>query len=193
MLILRVCGHGGRDKMVYEAKKKYSIPKPIAMIFVSLCIECQKNKPQQKKGLVVKPIIPKDFNSRGQVDLVDLQSIPDGEFKWLMDYQDHATKFTCIRPLRTKQAAEVAVEQLKIFLEHGAPEILQSDNGREFTAEVITELMKLWPQCKMVHGRPRHPESQGSVERCNQDVESMLHCWMEDNQSTKWSLGCWFV
>lgn len=33
----------------------------------------------------------------------------------------------------------------------------------------------------------------GSVESCNQDVENMLRSWMSDNNSTEWSLGCYFV
>jgi len=28
----------------------------------------------------------------------------------------------------------------------GAPHILQSDNGREFTTSIITELKELWPE-----------------------------------------------
>jgi transposase InsO family protein len=87
----------------------------------------------------------------------------------------------------------VAIELLKIFLEQGAPVILQSDNGREFTAEVIKELVALWPECKLVHGRPRHPQSQGSIERSNQDVEQMLRIWMEENKTSSWSVGCYFV
>ncbi|KAF0748352.1 KRAB-A domain-containing protein 2-like [Aphis craccivora] len=34
-----------------------------------------------KKGVVVKPIISSDFNSRCQVDLIDFQSHPDEKFK----------------------------------------------------------------------------------------------------------------
>ena len=98
-----------------------------------------------------------------------------------------------MRPLKSKRAAEVAFELLKVPLEFGAPHILQSDQGREFTADVIKELMDLWPDAKIVHGRPRHPEAQGSVERSNQDVENMLRSWMDDNNSTKWSIGCYFV
>lgn len=65
-----------------------------------------------------------------------------------------------------KRAAEVAIELLKIFLQQGAPIILHSDNGREFTADVIKELVALWPESKLVHGRPRHPQRRGSIERC---------------------------
>ncbi len=43
----------------------------------------------------------------------------------------------------------------------GAPFILQSDNGSELTSSVITELKGLWPALHLVHGKPRHPQSQG--------------------------------
>ena len=75
----------------------------------------------------------------------------------------------------------------------GAPSILQSDNGSEFTAEVIQELKVVWPRLVMVHGKPRHPQSQGSVERANSDIKDMLVAWMDDNQTTDWSLGIKFV
>jgi transposase InsO family protein len=69
--------------------------------------------------------------------------------------------------LTTKRAGEFARQLLKIFLDFGAPHVLQSDSGREFTAEIISELSTLWPGLVLVHGRPCHPQSQGSVERSN--------------------------
>ena len=45
-----------------------------------------------------------------------------------MHYQDHFTKFSVLRPLKSKRAAEVAYNLLDIFLLLGAPHILQSDN-----------------------------------------------------------------
>ncbi|XP_024887655.1 KRAB-A domain-containing protein 2-like, partial [Temnothorax curvispinosus] len=95
--------------------------------------------------------------------------------------------------LKAKQAVDVANKLIKIFLQFGAPAILQSDNGREFVNKVIEEFKVLWPQLHIVHGRPRHPQSQGSVERANQDVENMLRAWMTDNHSTSWATGCYFV
>ena len=46
---------------------------------------------------------------------------------------------------------------------------------------------------KIVHGKPRHSQSQGSVERANQDVENMLSSWLIDNQTMHWSEGLQFV
>jgi hypothetical protein len=35
--------------------------------------------------------------------------------------------------------------------------ILQIDNGREYTTNIITELKSLWHDLKIVHGRPLTP------------------------------------
>lgn len=94
-----------------------------------------------------------------------------------------------LRALQCKRATEVAYHLNDIFLTIGAPCILQSDNGREFVNSVISELANLWPELKIVHGKPRHSQSQGSVERANQDIENMIASWMKDNVSTKWSEG----
>ena len=138
-------------------------------------------------------MIIKDFNGRGQVDLVDMQSMRDGDFMFSLHYQDHLTKFAVLRSLTSKLVAEVAIQLLDIFLLFGAPHILQSDNGREFTANIIKELKDMWPDCTLVHGKPRHPQSQGSVERGNADIKDMLIIWMRENNNKKWSIGLKFV
>lgn len=186
-------GHGGRDRMLYYIKKKWRIPRSACEVFISLCKTCNLKKSVPKKGVVVKPIISHGFNARGQVDLINFQSSPDGEHKWLMNYQDHATKFLHLRPIKSKHASNVAEELSKIFFTFGAPAILQSDNGREFAANVVRELVSIWPHSKMVHGRPRHPQTQGSVKRANADVENMLRAWMIDNKSNEWARGCYEV
>ncbi|GBM75322.1 KRAB-A domain-containing protein 2 [Araneus ventricosus] len=110
-----------------------------------------------------------------------------------MNYQDHATKFCLLRPLETKRVAKVPLELLKVFLDFSATYILQSDNGREFTANVINELSAMWSDCKIVHGRAQHPRSQVSVEPCNEDIQIMLRAWMDDNGNTDCVTGCRFV
>ena len=82
---------------------------------------------------------------------------------------------------------------LDIFLLLGAPAILQSDNGSEFTAQVIIELKQLWPDLVIIHGKPRQPQSQGTVERANCDVKDMLVAWLADNNTNEWTVGLKFV
>ena len=44
-------------------------------------------------------------------------------------------------------------------------------------------LNKNWPDTKIVHGKLRHPESQGSVERANRDLKNALASKMRDNSN----------
>ena len=188
-------GHGGRDKMGKEIRKKYAnITDDVLTLFKSFCIECQRKKKRTTtKGIVVRPILTQDYCSRGQVDLIDMQSMPQGEYRFIMVYQDHLTKYCMLRPLPNKRAACVAFHLMDVFLNFGAPAILQSDNGTEFTAQVVNELKGFWPDLVIVHGKPRHPQSQGSVERANGDIKDMLIAWLGDNSTNNWTLGLKFV
>ena len=53
----------------------------------------KKSRKFRKKGLVDKPMVFGEMNSREQVDLIDMQSQADEENKWIFVYQDHLTKF----------------------------------------------------------------------------------------------------
>ena len=126
---------------------------------LSLCVPCLKKSKVPRKGLVIKPMIFSEMNSRAQVDLIDMQRQPDGDLKWILVYQDHLTKFVQLRPVTSKRAPEIAYQLLDIFSIFGDPSILQSDNGREFVNSVVTELSAVWDGLKIVHGKPRKPKS----------------------------------
>ncbi|XP_060864326.1 KRAB-A domain-containing protein 2-like [Metopolophium dirhodum] len=152
-------GHGGRSRIEHELNIKYkNITREAIMLYLNLCESCQKKGSTIKKGLVVKPIISKEMNSRCQIDLIDMQAQPDGNFKFILVYQDHLTKFVNLRPLSNKHAEEVAYVLLDIFTTFGAPAILQSDNGRAFSNKIVEELCSMWKDLKLVHGKPRHLE-----------------------------------
>ncbi|XP_071054394.1 KRAB-A domain-containing protein 2-like [Onthophagus taurus] len=186
-------GHKRRLGMEKEIAKKYcNIPRSVIEEYLKLCAMCQLKRKSKQKGLVVKPIISTGFNKRGQIDLIDMQTEPDGPYKFIMNYQDHLTKFVFLKPLKTKKAEEVAYNLMDIFGIVGAPCLLHSDNGREFVNQVITSLADMF-QAKIIHGKPRHSQSQGSIEKANQDVRDILITWMQENETTKWAEGLRFV
>ena len=49
------------------------------------------------------------------------------------------------------------------------------------------------PALLMVHGKARHPQSQGSVERSNGDRKDMLVIWLADNSTHDWVTGITLV
>ncbi|CAF4424932.1 unnamed protein product, partial [Didymodactylos carnosus] len=174
-------GHGGRTRTLKEIQKKYcNITKQQVETYLSVCEICQRKRDMAKKNIVVKPIRGYQVLSRAQ---------PDSEYKFLMNYQDHFSKFTVLRPLKNKTAVEVGRELVNIFSLFGALTILQSDNGREFVNHIIDSLAELWPGLKVVHGKPRHQQSQGSVEKCNHDIETKLTVWMQEHRRAKWTEG----
>ena len=69
-----------------------------------------------------------------------MQSCPDGDYRYIMVYQDHLTKFTILEAMKTKEAVEVAGNLVKIFKTFSAPLILHSDNGREFVNKVCYQV-----------------------------------------------------
>ena len=79
------------------------------------------------------------------------------------------------------------------FCVFGAPFILQGDSGREFTNKIIQNLADICPGMKLMHGKPRHSQSQRSVERSNQDIRDMLVAWMSENNTKTWSEGLRFI
>lgn len=101
-------GHGGRDRMLSETSKKYAnVTREVITTFLSMCEVCHQKKVKRKRGLVSKPILHTEMNSRCQVDLIDLQSQADNQYKFIMVYQDHLTKFVLLRPLTSQRAEEV--------------------------------------------------------------------------------------
>lgn len=133
------CLHKGGRATHQKIRENYAnISRKIVEAYVRQCERCtEKLKKKENKGIVIRPITAKDFNERAQVDLVDFQSLPDGNFKFVLHYQDFFTKYHLLRPMPCKTAVNVARHIFQIFVDFGAPAILQSDNGREFTANVI--------------------------------------------------------
>lgn len=41
----------------------------------------------------------------------------------------------------------------------------------------------------IINGRPRHPQSQGLIERSNAVVQKMLGKWQESNSTLDWPSG----
>jgi hypothetical protein len=184
--------HSGAETTYKRLKETISnISQEIVAIYVKMC-PCANYQQLQKKPYH-KAILTRGLNTRGQVDLIDMTSVPDAvggvTYNWIMNYTDHGTKLCWLRPLANKEATTVARALLEIFCMQGFPCILQSDNGREFVNRIIGCLMSTVPNCTILRGRPRHPQSNGGVERCNGTVKPMLGKWMQENGTSNWSLG----
>ncbi|XP_048655889.1 SCAN domain-containing protein 3 isoform X2 [Marmota marmota marmota] len=183
-------GHGGRTRMEKELQAKYkNITKEVIMLYLTLCKPCQQKNSKLKKVLTSKI---KEVNSRCQVDLIDMQLNPDGEYKFIMYYQDLHTKLSFLRSLKSKRPEEVAHALLDIFTIIGAPSVLQSNNGREFSSQIVSELSNICPELKIVHGKAQACQSQSSIEQTN-EIQKRIFSWMQTNNSPHWTEFLWFI
>ena len=113
-------GHGVRNRTIKETQTKYkNIIAESIMPYLSLRVPCLKKSKVLKKGLVIKPVIFSEMNSRAQLDLIDMQSQPDGDLILILVYQDHF-KFVQLRPVKLKRAPEISYQLLDIFSIFGA-------------------------------------------------------------------------
>ncbi len=75
----------------------------------------------------------------------------------------------------------------RVFGFFGLPSILQSDNGLEFKNKLVLDLVKNWDgSCKIIYGRPRHPQSNGLVEQANGTMERMIASMIAQFQNNNW-------
>ena len=187
----------GRTFYGRVCKRVENIGRNICKMFTNLCPICIQRQLRNRPIAGLRPIVTHGFGTRGQIDLIDFQSMPDGSFRFLLNYIDHGVKFLFSIPIVHKTASCIAIALLQIFTMIGPPMILQSDNGAEFhgaamndrqrklygslvtltkndLAAIITEMKQMWPKCRMVRGSPRHFQSNGGVERVNCTMESKL-------------------
>lgn len=118
-------GHGEKHRMLAELKKSCkNVTHEVVLLFLKSCVSCQQKLGTQKKSILRKPVQFSEIKSRRQVDLIDMQTMPDDQFQFIMVYQNYVTRFVQLRPLTSRKAAEVAKQLLDIFCIFAAHSII---------------------------------------------------------------------
>ena len=86
---------------------------------------------------------------------------------------DYATRYPEAVALRNTDAESVAEELVKLFARVGIPMEILTDQGTNFTSQLLAEVYKLL-HVKGLRTSPYHPQTDGLVERFNQTLKEML-------------------
>ena len=90
---------------------------------------------------------------------------------------DHFTKYAEAVPCITASAEETCEQLINTWIaRHGCPMTFQSYNGTAFVGELTKELMRQ-SQFAQDHSTTYHPQTNGSVERQNRTLVSMLRVY----------------
>src|SRR5260221_2407879 len=144
--------------------------------FCKSCDICQRTIP---KGRVTKvplgsmPLIDTPF-SRVVIDLVGPIFPASGRgHRWILTVVDTATRYPEAVALKHIDTITVAEALMGIFSRVGVPRELQSDQGTQFTSDLMKEVCRLVSISQLV-GTPYNPKNQGLCERFNGTLKQML-------------------
>lgn len=167
-------------------QKYYGISSRVITAYVNGCPDCARyNSLTTIQEINLIPITQK--YDRYVVDCVDLRryDASNSGYKWILNVIDSFTKFLWSYKMKDKTASSVRDCLRNCFLHYGVPVALQADNGKEFANQDLRQLC-LEMNIRIIHGRPRNPKAQGTVERVNQTVKRWLAKTLHNTHSTRW-------
>ena len=133
---------------------------------VKNCPECVKAQKQR-----AQPLITSSFPD------LPWQKVATDLFEWKREHYllivDYYSRFIEIALLKRTSAEEVIRHTKSIFARHGIPEVVVSDNGPQYSAEVYKTFAKEY-QFTHVTSSPYHPQSNGEAERAVGTIKRLL-------------------
>ena len=132
--------------------------------FCQSCKACQLDSSRrvQKASLIPLPIIAEPFH-RIAMDIVGPLPRTHPGKRFILVVCDYATRYPEAVAMSSTDAGHVADELVQIFSRVGIPEEILTDQGPNFTSQLLTEIYKLL-RIKPIHTSPYHPQTDGLVE-----------------------------
>ena len=171
-----LAGHLGKHKTTDRVQQQFYWPtlrKDVAD-YCRRCEACQKTsrvKPRHAP-LIPLPIMDEPFQKIAMDIVGPLPRSRSGN-RYVLVICDYATRYPEAVPMRAVDAESVAEELVKLFARVGIPGEILTDQGSNFTSQMLTEMYRLL-HIRPIRTTPYHPQTDGLVERFNQTLKSML-------------------
>ena len=170
-------GHLGVQKTTDKVLQSFFWPGVTADIqrFCRSCDACQKTSCRgrvKKVPLITTPLIEEPF-ARVAVDIVGPLPRTNSGKKYILTMVDYATRFPDAIALSGISAEQVSDGLIEFFSRLGIPKEILSDQGTQFTSELMREVSKLL-QSRQIFTTPYHAMSNGLCEKFNGTLKSCL-------------------
>jgi hypothetical protein len=195
-LVLKLChddasaAHGGVGATHVTVYQRFYWPGMTGDVhtYVTSCLKCQVNKSAQTSKYQMKPAFPTRMWQRGHMDLLDMHVKSAHGHRYTLVVIESRSGYLWLYPLKDKTARAVAEKLFKVFCDCGCLfEELMSDQGKEFTAAVVADLLQLLAIHK-IQTSGYHPQSNGPAESANKRISEALRAWVNHKQ-TNWPDG----
>ena len=180
-------GHLGIERTTALLKDHFYWPSIVEDVerHIKSCPQCLRFKTQPEKA-ELNPIIATRPLELVHIDYLTIEAPTNsksGKDVNVLIIMDHFTRYAQAH-ITSSQKAPIVAKTLwdQFFVHYGFPEKILSDQGRNFESQLISELCEL-TQVKKLRTTPYWPEGNGSCERFNHTLISMLGTLPDDFKS----------
>ncbi|SAM04409.1 hypothetical protein [Absidia glauca] len=184
-------GHFGAEAIIKTAHKEglhWTNLAKEALAIVQQCPSCQRYNITKKGYNSLRPIYAYLPDDHWAIDLAGPFEVSLQGNTWLLVMVDVCTRFTILRVLQDKKSDTIIHTLIQVFGDFGYPNIVQSDNGKEFKNNFFT---KLQDTMGIDHrfSTSYHPRGNGVAERYVRTAKEIIR---KEIQGTRkdWD---WFV
>ncbi len=185
---VKTAGHSGQDKTLRRIQRSfiwYRMGLDIKL-YVETCATCNKNKkPRVKPKAAMESFHAGIPMERVHLDILGPLQLSENRNKYVLLMVDQFTKWIECQALPEQTAEKVAKAAMnEFFCRMGCPLQSHSDQGKQFTGNVFTQLCAILEIAK-TRTTPYRPSSNGQVERYNRDLLKVIRCFLTGKQN-KW-------
>ena len=171
-------GHQGYQKTLSCLKDKAYWPGMASDVrhYCQSCEICQKSK---LPSPVRVPLVNIPIGNPWEMLAVDILEVPvsRNNHHYLLVVMDYFTKWAEAIPLCDQKATTIA-DAVKLRSSFGIPDILHSDQGRNFESALFSQVLQAFGIHK-TRTTAYHPQSDGMVECFNRSLLQLLRCYVD--------------
>jgi transposase InsO family protein len=177
-------------KRTYQAIKQHFVSSNLqrtVRLQIQRCVHCQQSRPGPvvHQGLTenVSPQRPWQYVG---IDVVGPLPRTNEGFEYLLTCVDWFTGWPEVFPMRTKTASEISrILYQEIFVRHGIPDFLISDNAAEFHSELLSTLQRRF-NYRHKFTTPYHPQGNATTERFHRFLKQHMNSSNNFVTHTNW-------
>lgn len=182
--------HQGTWKFYHRARTLYYWPNMFETVYqyVRKCDVCRRVKPsnENKRTPIGQYRDPKAIGRQLSIDLVGPLPLSKNGNRFLFVVLDCYSRFVYVKPLRQATTASVVkFLENEVFHRNGCPEIIISDNGKQFVSQLFNEMC----ESRHIHHMRTpvyHPKA-NQVESTNKNIKMALKTYLDsDKNHAKW-------
>jgi hypothetical protein len=176
-------GHLGMQKTLSNIQKSFywTCMRQDVELYIRTCGICKVNKSSRHPRAPLQHYQAGLPGERVHIDFMGPFPESSSNNRYVMLMVDQFTKWVELAALPNQTASTTASSFFHQWIvRFGTPVYVHTDQGRNFTSELFTEMCELLEISK-TRTTPYRPSSNGQVERVNRSVLSFIRCFLEDH------------